>query len=117
MDWIRWKVWKVWIVWIVEARFGATLLHFCSLLLSAPALPRGAAAGAASAEFQEARFGATLLHVCSLLLSATPLGLLPVLPVLNSEKPALEQHSFTLAPFCCLRLGLLPVPVPKGAPL
>ena len=37
-----------------------------------------------------------------------------MLPVLNSEKLVLEQHSFTFADFCCPRpppLGLLPVPV------
>ena len=62
--------------------------------------PPGAAAGA---EFREASFGATLHHFCLLLLSGPPLGLLPVLPVLNSEKLVLEQHSSTFAYFCCLR--------------
>ena len=73
--------------------------------------PPGAAAGAASAEFREASFGATLHHFCLLLLSAPPLGLLPVLPLLNSEKLVWEQHSITFAYFCCPRppLGLLPV--------
>ena len=43
---------------------------------------------------------------------APPLGLL--VPLLNSEKLVLEQHSLTFADFCCLRpppRGLLPVPV------
>ena len=35
---------------------------------------------------------------------APPLGLPPVLPLLNSEKLVLEQHSFTFADFCCPRL-------------
>ena len=34
---------------------------------------------------------------------APPLGLLPVLPVLNSEKLVWEQHSFTFAHLCCPR--------------
>ena len=44
---------------------------------------------------------------------APPLGLLPV-PVLSSEKLALEQHSFAFPDFCYPRpphLGLLLVPV------
>ena len=66
--------------------------------------PPGVVAGAAGAEFREASFGATLLHFCSLLLSAPfPLRLLPVLPVLNSQKLVLEQHSCTFAHFCCPR--------------
>ena len=55
-----------------DAGSGATLLHFCSLLVSA--LPPGAAAGAAGADSQEASFGATLLHFCLLLLSALSPG-------------------------------------------
>ena len=75
-----------------EASFGATLLHFCSLLLSAPP-PPGAAAGAAAAEFREASFGATLHHFCLLLLSAPHLGLLLVLPLLNSDVLFCTQES------------------------
>ena len=82
-----------------QASVGATLFHFCLLLLSA--LPPGVPAGA---ELREASLGATLFHFCSLLLSALlRLGLLLVLPVLNSEKLVLEQHSFTFAHFCCPR--------------
>ena len=80
-----------------------------SLLLPfAVGAPPGTAAGAAAAEFREASFGATLHHFCLPLLSVPPLGLLPVL---NSEKLVLEQHSINFAYFCCPRppLGLLPV--------
>ena len=77
--------------------------HASLLLTFAVRAPPGAAVCAAGDEFREASFGATLFHFYSLLLSAPPLGLLPVLPVLNSEKLVLEQHSFTFADFCCPR--------------
>ena len=73
-----------------QASFGATLHHFCLLLLSAP--PPGAAAGVAPAEFREASLGATLYHFYYYCCLRPPprLGLLLVLPLLNSEKQVWE---------------------------
>ena len=70
----------------------------CSLWTGSAAL-----SGSCGSGIGEARFGATLLHFCSLLLSAPhPWGCCLLL-VLNSEKLAWEQHSFTFAHFCCPR--------------
>ena len=66
--------------------------------------------GAGGAKFCESSFGEAFLTFANFCCPRPPLGLLPVL---NSERLVLEQHSFTFADFGCPRSpwgGLRPPP-------